>query len=68
MQILQAKSKNGKIWYIKGKVDKAKKHANKPALILRAASEAIKPRARVFGLAAWLAGPIMTHVDKWKPD
>eukprot|EP00972_Heterocapsa_arctica_P035421 5212390-Heterocapsa_arctica.AAC.1 len=32
-------------------------------------SEAIKqPGARRLGLPDWVAGPLMRHVDRWKPD
>eukprot|EP00972_Heterocapsa_arctica_P073843 10901213-Heterocapsa_arctica.AAC.1 len=53
---------------IKGKIAKAKAHAKKPGLISRTGNGVIKPGARRLGLLAWLAGPIMKHVDKWKPD
>eukprot|EP00972_Heterocapsa_arctica_P067230 9922627-Heterocapsa_arctica.AAC.1 len=64
----QIKKPSSEHLHTKGKVAKNKTHAKKPGLISRAKNEAIKTGARRLGLLAWLAGPVMKHVGKWKPD
>eukprot|EP00972_Heterocapsa_arctica_P001268 186249-Heterocapsa_arctica.AAC.1 len=64
----QIKKQSSEHLYTKGKAATNKPHAKKPGPILRTGNEDIKPGARRLGLPAWLAGPIMKHVDKWEPD
>eukprot|EP00972_Heterocapsa_arctica_P107509 15837309-Heterocapsa_arctica.AAC.1 len=60
LRILQDKSKNKKSICIKSKAE-GNKHAQKPASIMKVGNEPMKARARPFGLATWLAGPLMAH-------
>ncbi len=66
MQILQERRTNKKSLNIKGKVGKT--HVHKTNSILKVVNEPIQARARPLGLAGWLTGPVMAHVDRWKPD
>ena len=66
LQILQERSKHKKSLNIKGKVIKT--HVHKTKSTLKVVNEPIQARARPLGLAGWLTGPVMAHVDRWKPD
>eukprot|EP00972_Heterocapsa_arctica_P083597 12318948-Heterocapsa_arctica.AAC.1 len=64
--MLQERSDKKKSQKDKGKVIKT--HVHKTIAMRKFEPEPILTRARPLGLTGWLTGPVMAHVDRWKPD